>query len=65
MEALRLAIELLDRVETAEKHDQPLLVSREAKRLVRAHPEAELSEDEVAEVLREEINALRVLDNSW
>ena len=57
MESLRLAIEMLDRVEEAVRTEQPLNPEAEAKRLVRRHPETDVSEKEIAEVLREEIAA--------
>ena len=57
MESLRLAIEMLDRVEEAVRTDQKLNPEAEAKRLVRRHPETDVSEKEIAEVLREEIAA--------
>ena len=57
MEALRLAMEMLDRVEEAEVNDRALNPEAEARRLVRHHPEADVSEDDVEQVLREEIAA--------
>ncbi len=59
MESLRLALEMLDRVEEAEQTHHPLNPKVEAKRLVQRHPEADVSEKDVAEVLREEIAATR------
>ena len=57
MEALRLAIEMLDRVDEAHSNDEPLNPAAEAKRLVRRHPEADVSRDDVEEALRDEIAA--------
>ena len=54
MESLALAIKLADLAAEAEERGEPVDVSREAKRLVREHPEAEFGVNEVAEVLEEE-----------
>jgi hypothetical protein len=51
MEALRLAIELSDRIDELAARNEPVDARREALRLVRNHPDAGHSVDEVAEAL--------------
>ena len=57
MPTLPLAIDLADLVAEAAAKDEPLNTKREAKRLVRGHPEADHGIDEMAEVLGEEAEA--------
>ena len=54
METLALAMKLADLAEDAQQSDEHLDVRREAKRLVRDHPEAEMGVEDVAEALEEE-----------
>ena len=56
-ETLPLAVEIADLVADAGEKHEALDIKREAKRLVREHPEAEVGVDEVAEVLKEERTA--------
>ena len=56
-ETLPLAVEIADLVADAGETHEALDIKREAKRLVREHPEAEVGVDEVAEVLKEERTA--------
>ena len=54
MATLPLAVDLADRATEAASQGEPLNATREAKRLLREHPEADHGLDEVAEVLGEE-----------
>jgi hypothetical protein len=54
METLALAVELGDLAAKSAEREESLDAKREAKRLVEEHPEAEISVEEVAEVLEEE-----------
>ena len=55
MESLRLAIEMLDPVAEAETDEQSVDTKKEARRLLRRHPDADVNEEELAEVLRQEL----------
>ena len=57
MATLPLAVDLADRAAEAASQGEPLHATREAKRLLREHPEADHGLDEVAEVLGEEAAA--------
>ena len=54
MESLALAIKLADLAAEAKARGEAVAVVREARRLVREHPEAEFGVNDVAEVLEEE-----------
>jgi hypothetical protein len=56
-ETLPLAVEIADLVADAGEKNELLDIKREAKRLVHEHPEAELPDKVVAEVLEEEAKA--------
>ena len=55
-----LGIDLVHLIADAAELEDPVDAKKEAKRLVRAHPEAELSVAEVAETLEEEAEAAGV-----
>ena len=57
METLAMAIKVADLASAASERQEALDVRREAKRLVKDHPEAELSVDDVAKALEEEAAA--------
>ena len=57
MRSLRLAIALADVAAESTGRGEPLDARREAKRLLRNHPEADHTVEEVAEVLKEEVAA--------
>jgi hypothetical protein len=57
MTTLPLAVDIADRAAEAASEGEPVNATREAKRLLRDHPEAQHGVDEVAEVLGEEAAA--------
>jgi hypothetical protein len=59
METLTLAVELGDLAAESVAKEEPLDTTKEAKRLVKQHPEAPVGVEEVAEVLKEEQAAAR------
>ena len=61
MESLNLALDVLDRAEEVARNNESLNANKEARRLLRDHPEADVSEDEVATLIREEVDAGRRL----
>ncbi len=65
MESLKLALEVLDRVDAAEGQERSLDAGREARRLLRGHPDSDVSEQELAEVIREEVEAGRSRGDIW
>jgi hypothetical protein len=58
-EKLALAIEIADLAEKAAATGEPVDVQEEARRLVREHPEASASEQQVADALAQEAAAAR------
>jgi hypothetical protein len=52
-----LAVEIADTIIDAAERERRLDLAAEAERLVRSHPEATVSPQEVADVLREEESA--------
>ena len=57
MVTLFMAVEVADLVADSAERAEPLDPQKEAKRLVREHPETELTVVEVAAVLEEEVEA--------
>jgi hypothetical protein len=57
MERLALAIDIVETVERNRLEGNDADVRKQAERLARSHPEAEVSPDEVAEVLLSEAGA--------
>jgi hypothetical protein len=59
MRSLRLAIRLADLAAESTERGEPLDARSEAKRLLRDHPEADHTVEEVAAVLKEEVVAAK------
>ena len=57
MASLQLAIDLADLAADAATSEEPLDTRKEAKQLLRQHPEADFTVKEVAETLEEEATA--------
>ena len=57
MASLPLVIELIDLVDDAHARQRELDVAAEAERLLKRHPDAEVTQDEVAEMLEEQVAA--------
>ena len=57
MASLQLAIDLADLAADAARSEEPLDTRKEAKQLLREHPEADFTVKEVAETLEEEATA--------
>jgi hypothetical protein len=55
MEKLALAVKIADLASKASGRQEAIDVRREAERLVKDHPEAEMSVDEVAKALDQEM----------
>jgi hypothetical protein len=54
MHSLPLIIEIIELVEEAGEQHRPVHVEAEAARLLKAHPEAETSKDQIADLIRQE-----------